>query len=73
MSLRNHSDRYPDVPFGIYNGPDCYSSKFAGALEGWSQVQVFNRIVGTPMLPIVAWQAFALKKINEAGKRFAVK
>lgn len=66
MSLRNHSKVFPETPFGIYNGPDCYSSKYSGRAEGWTQVQVFSRMVGTPMNPIIAWQAFAMKKISEA-------
>ncbi len=65
MSLRNHSMKFPDVPFGIYNGPDCYSSHYAGKREGWTQVQAWTRMIGTPMNPMVAWQAFAMKKINE--------
>jgi hypothetical protein len=61
MSLRNHSQKFPQVPFGIFNGPDCYSSAMAGPAEGWTQVQVFDRMVPAPMNPIVAWQAFALE------------
>ena len=61
MSLRNHSQKFPHVPFGIFNGPDCYSSAMAGPAEGWTQVQVFDRMVPAPMNPIVAWQAFALE------------
>jgi hypothetical protein len=69
MSLRNHSARYPDVPYGIWNGPDCYSSKFAGPREGRTQRQLIDRVEqGIPMLPIVAWQAFAWRKIQEARR-----
>lgn len=67
MSLRNHATLHPDVPYGIWNGPDCYSSKFAGMREGRTQRQVFDRAaLGIPMIPIVAWQSFAWRKIREA-------
>jgi hypothetical protein len=65
-SLRNHATTFPDVPYGIFNGPDCYSSRFAGPFEGWTQYQLFNRLTPSPMNPIVAWQAFAMQKIAEA-------
>ena len=68
MTLRNHTRLYPDVPFGVINGPDCYSSKFAHEREGWTQVEQFNRLLPIPMNPIVAWQAFAMKKIIENEK-----
>ena len=32
-TLQNHSREFPDVPYGIFNGPDCWSSKLAGSLE----------------------------------------
>jgi len=63
ISLQNHSERFPGVPFGIFNGPDCYSSHFAGAAEGWTQYQVYNRIIELPMNPMIAWQAFSMRKI----------
>ena len=66
ISLRNHSRLFPDVPYGIFNGPDCYSSKYAGKREGRTQIRITNRVESVPMNPIVAWQAFAMKKINEA-------
>lgn len=69
MTLRNHTRLFPDVPFGVINGPDCYSSKFAGEREGWTQVEQFNRQLPIPMNPVVAWQAFAMKKILESKKR----
>jgi len=62
-TLENHSNKYPEVPFGVINGPDCYSSKFAGDREGWTQVEMFNRMIEIPMNPIIAWQAFTMKKI----------
>lgn len=65
MTLRNHYEKYSDVPFGIINGPDCYSSYFSGKREGWTQTGIFNRILEIPMNPIVAWQAFSMKKILE--------
>ncbi len=64
-SLRNHSHLHPGVPFGIYNGPDCYSSKWAGSREGWTQIQLIDRAKFSPMNPMVAWQAFSLIKINQ--------
>ncbi|MDX2024660.1 MAG: hypothetical protein SF187_30740 [Deltaproteobacteria bacterium] len=69
MSLRNHSARFPQVPFGIFNGPDCYSSAMAGPAEGWTQVQVFDRMVPAPMNPIVGWQAFALEILGRTRPR----
>ena len=68
MSLKNHSRLFPYVPYGIFNGPDCYSSKYARGREGRTQIQLINRAESTPMNPIVAWQAFAMKKINDAKK-----
>lgn len=69
MSLRNHNARFPKVPFGIFNGPDCYSSAMAGPAEGWTQVQVFDRMVPAPMNPIVGWQAFALDILGRTRPR----
>lgn len=62
-SLRNHARLFPDVPYGILNGPDCYSSKHAGQREGWTQYLVWDRTHSAPMNPAVAWQAFSMKKI----------
>jgi len=67
-SLRNHADNFPQVPFGIFNGPDCYSSHFAGNREGWTQTGTFNRMLEIPMNPMIAWQAFSIKKILENRK-----
>jgi hypothetical protein len=64
MSLRNHSRLYPEVPYGIINGPDCYSSHHAGDREGWTQVQMLERAKFPPMNPMVAWQAFSLSRIG---------
>jgi len=71
MSLHNHYKLHPQVPFGIFNGPDCYSSYYAGNREGWTQTSTFNRILEIPMNPMVAWQAFAMKKILIAKHRQA--
>ena len=71
MSLRNHARLHPDVPFGIFGGPDSYSSHHAGEREGWSQIILVDRAASAPMNPMVAWQAFAMQKINEAGSRLA--
>jgi len=68
-TLRNHASCFPDVPFGIFNGPDCYSSGWAGHREGFTQVQLLDRARFIPMNPMVAWQAFALQKINQATPR----
>jgi hypothetical protein len=65
MSLHNHAKLFPDVPFGIFNSPDCFSSKFAGDRQGRTQVELINRAVFAPMNPGIAWQAFSLKKIEE--------
>lgn len=72
-TLRNHARQFPEVPFGIFNGPDCYSSKWAGDREGWTQVQLLDRARFAPMNPAIAWQGFALRKINEASLRIAAK
>lgn len=66
MSLRNHARLYPEVPYGIFNGPDCYSSHHAGEREGWTQVQMLERAKFPPMNPMVAWQAFGLARIKKA-------
>jgi hypothetical protein len=66
MTLRHHYKAYPDVPFGVFNGPDCYNSHLAGPLAHWTQVQLWDRRVHTPMNPAVAWQAFAMRKIVQA-------
>jgi hypothetical protein len=64
MSLRNHMYRHPNVPYGIWNGPDCYSSRLSGPREGWTQRQILDRFRdGIPMNPAVAWQAFSWSKI----------
>ena len=68
ISLRNHAVR-SSAPYFVINGPDCINSKFSGEAEGWTQVQVFNRVVEMPMNPSVAWQAFSLKKILDAKRR----
>ncbi len=62
-TLRRQAGEFPDTPFGIFNGPDCYNSHLAGPLEHWTQVQLWDRRVHTPMNPAVAWQAFGLWKI----------
>lgn len=67
MSLRNHAWLHPDAPFGIFNGPDCYSSAFAGEREGWTQVAMMERAKFPPMNPIVAWPAFSLRQAMGAG------
>ncbi len=66
MTLRHHYRTYPDVPFGIFNGPDCYNSHLAGERAHWTQIQLWNRQIHTPMNPAVAWQAFAMRKIKQA-------
>jgi hypothetical protein len=49
-------------------GPDSYLSKFSYEGEGWSQVEIFNRMLPYPVNPMVACQAFAIKKILESKK-----
>lgn len=66
MSLRNHARLHPNVPFGIFNGPDCYSSHHAREREGWTQIVLLDRAASGPMNPMIAWQAFAMRKINQA-------
>jgi hypothetical protein len=66
MTLRNHARLHPDVPFGIFGGPDSYSSHHAGEREGWSQIILVDRAASAPMNPMIAWQAFAMRKINQA-------
>lgn len=62
-TLAVHSNLYPQVPFGIFNGPDCYSSHYAKEREGWTQIEMFSRMIPIPMNPIIAWQSFGLKQI----------
>ena len=68
-TLRNHARQCPHVPFGIFNGPDCFSSVWAGPREGMTQLQLLNRAHFIPMNPMVAWQGFALRKILTAQKK----
>lgn len=63
-TLANHNRLYPYVPLGIFNGPDCFSSHFAKEGEGWTQVQMFNRMMPVPMSPMIAWQPFGLLQIK---------
>jgi cellobiose phosphorylase len=62
-TLHQHTSLYPEIPFGIINGPDCYSSFHAKEREGWTQQAVFDRMNQLPMLPIIAWQPYGLIKI----------
>ncbi|MDR1145829.1 MAG: hypothetical protein LBK71_06820 [Verrucomicrobiales bacterium] len=62
-TLRHHAQRFPAVPFGIFNGPDCFSSKWSGRREGWTQTQLVDRAHTVPMNPMVAWQGYAMRKI----------
>jgi hypothetical protein len=65
-TLRHTAAVYPDVPFGLFNGPDCYNSHHAGDLAHWTQVQLWDRRVHTPMNPSIAWQAMALHRVLQA-------
>jgi len=65
-TLLAHARRFPTVPYGIFNGPDCFSSKWSGKREGWTQIQLVNRATTVPMNPMIAWQGFTLRKINQA-------
>jgi len=68
-TLRNHARLFPEVPYGIYNAPDCWSSRLSGSFEGWTQYNLFNRATPCPMSPMIAWQGFTLQKIEAARKR----
>lgn len=68
-TLHNHARRFPEVPFGIFNGPDCFSSRWAGKREGWTQTQLVDRARTVPMVPMIAWQGFAMRRINQARKQ----
>ncbi len=68
-TLHAHASRFPKVPYGIFNGPDCFSSKWAGRREGWTQSQLLNRAQSVPMNPVIAWQGFTMRKIIEAQSR----
>lgn len=70
MSLQNHATLHPETPFGIFNGPDCYSSHFSGEREGWTQVEMLERSKFPPMNPMVAWQAFSLSRLLEIRASF---
>jgi len=65
-TLRTHALQFPEVPYGIFNGPDCFSSRWAGKREGWTQSQLLNRAQSIPTNPMIAWQGFTLEKINKA-------
>jgi cellobiose phosphorylase len=65
-TLHTHAHTFPEVPYGIYNGPDCWSSRLAGRDEGWTQYNLFNRAMPCPMSPMISWQAFALLMIHQA-------
>ncbi len=66
ISLRNHASLHPEVPFGIFNGPDCYSSHHSNSREGWTQVEMIDRASHPPMNPMIAWSAFSLRKIESS-------
>jgi N,N'-diacetylchitobiose phosphorylase len=68
-TLLAHAQRFPEVPYGIFNGPDCFSSKWSGKREGWTQVQLLDRAHFVPMNPMIAWQGFSMRKINAAMRR----
>ncbi len=68
-TLRHHARRFPGVPYGIFNGPDCFSSKWAGSREGCSEG---FRVRNAPMVPMVAWQGFAMRCIEKALKKMPV-
>ena len=68
-TLYAHAKRFPQVTYGIFNGPDCFSSRWAGEREGWTQTQLLDRAKTAPMNPMVAWQGFTLRKIQAAMGR----
>lgn len=63
FSFRESARNFPETPFGLFNGPDCYNSHLAGDLAHWTQVQLWDRRVHTPMNPAVVWHAFAMERI----------
>ncbi|MFW5830172.1 MAG: GH36-type glycosyl hydrolase domain-containing protein, partial [Planctomycetota bacterium] len=65
-TLRHHYSTFPETPFGIWNGPDCYNSHLAGTRAHWTQTQLWDRRVHNPMNPSVAWQAFGMHRILAA-------
>ncbi len=67
-SFQNYIKLFPSHPFGIFNGPDNYSSQYAGNRFGRTQVFCWNRKDTIPMQPSVAWQAFGLIKIRQVDK-----
>jgi cellobiose phosphorylase len=69
MTLRHHYAAYPEVPFGIWGGPDCYNSHLAGSRAHWTQVQLWDRRAHAPMNPAVAWQAFARWQVGRTAYR----
>lgn len=69
-TLHNHALHFPEVPYGIFNGPDCFSSRWAGKREGWTQIQLVDRARTVPMNPMIAWQGFTLRKIQQARSQF---
>ncbi len=66
-TLHAHARRFPNVPFGVFNGPDSYSSRWAGPREGWTQEQLIDRARFAPMNPPVAWQGFSWRRLAEAS------
>jgi hypothetical protein len=68
-TLHAHARRFPEVPYGVFNGPDCFSSRWAGAREGWTQEQLIDRARFAPMNPPVAWQGFSWRRLAEAVAR----
>ncbi|MFW5845048.1 MAG: GH36-type glycosyl hydrolase domain-containing protein, partial [Planctomycetota bacterium] len=62
-TLRHHYATFPETPFGIWNGPDCYNSHLAGQRAHWTQTQLWDRRVYNPMNPSVAWQVFGMQRI----------
>jgi cellobiose phosphorylase len=64
-SFRRHTRLYPDAPFGIFNGPDNYSSADSDGRAGRTQLIGWDRTNAVPMQPAVAWQAFSLKLLAE--------
>ncbi|MEA2012685.1 MAG: hypothetical protein U9O87_06325 [Verrucomicrobiota bacterium] len=62
MSLKNHLEQFPNIPFGIINGPKSYCSHFAGKLAGFPQCQSTD-ISRIPHISSVLWQEFAMNKI----------
>jgi hypothetical protein len=75
-SFANHSDKYPDIWYGIWSGPDCYNSdlsKYPGqtmfdeAIIGGQETKMVGNLNWTDF-PVMnmhphAWQLYSVVKL----------